>query len=198
MASKNSNPSPSDDSSDSGTIDLSSVRLSQDFSSLAGTKKILTHVPVRRPAKHVFFRIHPGEAYRLETAVVEMDGDETYLIHPNLVSVIPELVRPVRLHLYVTRHGAIGLWAVKLPSEDGKRNPWHESAAEAAQVAMVKWVRVVPNMDLGAYDVIAAENIPTEPAWPKKTMEELVNKAFADRYVADEGHPLLRELLGTD
>lgn len=177
-------------------IDLSEVRLSQDFASLAKTKKLLTHVPVKQPAKHVFFRVHPDEEYRLETSVIELDGDDTYLIHPGIVGAIPELARPVRLHLYVTRQGAVGLWAVKMPGEDGKVNPWHQSAAEAAQLAMAKWIRLVPNRDLGAYDVIAAENIPTEPAWPDKSMTALVNKAFADRYIDNEDHPLLRELLG--
>lgn len=181
---------------DSAMIDLGAVRLSQDFSVLAATEKLLTHVPVRRPAKHVFFRVHPDEAYRLEAAIVEIDSEDTYLIHPNVLSAIPELVRPARLHVYVTRQGAVGLWAVKLPTDDGKVNPWHASAAEAAQVAMEKWIRLIPNRDLGAYEVIAAENIPTEPAWPKKTMVELVTKAFADRYVENEDHPLLRELLG--
>ena len=195
MATRKSEIEPTN-SGDKAAIDLSAVRLSQDFSTLAKTEKILTHVPVRRPPKHVFFRVHPDERYRTEIAVVELDGDDTYLINPDLVSAIPELVRPVRLYLYVTRQGAIGLWAVKLPGDDGKINPWHQTAHEGAQVAMVKWIRLVPNRDLGAYDVIAGENIPTEPAWPNKTMSELVNKAFADRYIADENHPLLRGLVG--
>lgn len=189
-------PAEANKLSQSGLIDLGAVRLSQDFSALAKTEKLLTHVPVRKPVKHQFFRVHPDEDYRLEVAAVELDRDEIYLIHPSIVGAIPDMVRPIRLHLYVTRQGALGLWPVKLPGEDGKVNPWHQSAAEAAQVAMGKWIRLIANMDLGAYDVIAAENIPTEPGWPNKTMSELVNKAFQDHYVDSEDHPLLKELLG--
>jgi hypothetical protein len=179
-----------------GNIDLNTVRLSQDFAAMAKTEKLLVHVPVRKPAKHQFVRVHPGEDYRLEVGIIAIDGDDTYLVHPAVVGAVPELVKPVRLHLYVTRHGAPALWPVKLPGEDGKTNPWYASAAEAAEVAIKKWIRLVPNREVGAYDVIVAESIPTEPTWPDKSMEELVSKAFADKFIEDEDHPLLRELLG--
>lgn len=177
-------------------IDLNAVRLSQDYAAMSRTEKLLVHVPVRRPPKHQFIRVHPGEEFRLEVYIIDIDGDDTYLAHPAVIGAVPELVKPVRLHLYVTRLGAPALWPVKLPGEDGKTNPWHASAAEAAEVAMKKWIRLVPNREVGAYDVIAAESIPTEPMWPQKTMEELVSKAFADKFVDTEDHPLLRELLG--
>lgn len=179
-----------------GNIDLNAVRLSQDFSAMAKTEKLLVHVPVRKPAKHQFVRVHPGEDYRLEVGIIEMNGEDTYLVHPAVMGTVPELVRLVRLHLYVTRQGAPSLWPVKLPGEDGKTNPWNTSAAEAAAVAMEKWIRLVSNRDVGAYDVIVAESIPTEPLWPKKTMAELVSKAFEGKFIEDEDHPLLRDLLG--
>ena len=177
-------------------IDLAKVRLSQDFAAMTKTEKLLIHVPVRKPPKHQFVRVHPSEDYRLECFVVEIDGDDTYLIDPELVGLMTGLARPVRLHLYVTRHGAPALWPLKLPGEDGKTNPWHESAAECAGIAMEKWVRLIPNRELGAYDVVVADGIPTEPAWPNKDMGELVTKAFRDRYVDSEDHPLVHELLG--
>ena len=179
-----------------GNIDLNAVRLSQDFSAMARTEKLLVVVPVRKPAKHQFVRVHPDEAYRLEVGIIEIAGDDTYLVHPAVVSAVPELVKPVRLHLYVTRQGTPALWPVKLPGEDGKTNHWYASAAEAAEVAMKKWIRLVANREGGADDVIVAESIPKEPVWPDKTMEELVNKAFAGRFIDSEKHPVVRELLG--
>jgi len=177
-------------------IDLKKVRLSQDFAAMTSTEKLLVHVPVRKPPKHQFFRVHPDEDYRLECFVVEIDGDDTYLVDPEFVGHMPGIVRPVRLHLYVTRYGAPALWPVKLPGEDGKTNPWYESAAECAGIAMERWVRLVANRELGAYDVIVAEGISKEPTWPDRSLEELVTKAFRERYVDSEDHPLLRELLG--
>lgn len=186
------------ESSTTSSIDLSAVRLSQNFSQMSKTEKLLTHVPVKRPAKHQFFRIHPGEEYRLEAMVIEMDGDEPYLLHPSVAGLFPDLARPVRLHLYVTRTHAIGLWPVKLPAEDGKTIPWHQSAAEASEIAMERWIRLVANRDMGCYDVIAAEGMIVDPKWPEKSMSELINKAFAQRYVENEEHPLVKELLGME
>lgn len=181
-----------------GTIDLSKVRLSQAYGALTKTKKLLVHVPVRKPPKHQFFRVHPGEDYRLECFVVEkMDDDATYLIDPEVVGLIPDVVRPVRLHLYVTRHGAPALWPLKLPDEDGKTNSWYTSAAEAAEHAMEHWVRMSSNRGNSAYDVITAEGIVTEPAWPDKSLQELIDKAFHERYVNSEDHPLILELTGS-
>jgi len=177
---------------------LSAVRLSQNYSQMSKTEKLLTHVPVKRPAKHQFFRVHPDEEYRLEAMVIEIDGDETYLLHPAVAGLFPDLARPVRLHLYVTRTHAIGLWPVKLPLEDGKTIAWHQSAAEASEIAMERWIRLVANRDMGCYDVIAAEGMVVDPKWPDKSMGELITKAFAQRYVENEDHPLVRELLGIE
>ena len=44
-------------------------------------KKALLAVPVRKPNKQEFVRVHPDEAYRLETAVLELKEErETYLV----------------------------------------------------------------------------------------------------------------------
>ena len=40
-------------------------------------------------------------------------------------------------------------------------NPWHQSAAEAAERAMTCWVRVTANRSLGAYEIFEATgNLP--------------------------------------
>lgn len=179
-----------------GSIDLNAVRLSQDYGSMTKTAKLLTHIPVKRPPKHEFFRVHPDEEYRLAAMIIDRDGEEIYLLHPIVTRLFPDLARPVRLHLYVTRAEAFGLWPVKLPTDDGKANPWHQSAAEAAEIAMSRWIRLVTNRDMGCYDVFEATDMNVEPKWPEKTMSELVNKAFAQRYVDNEEHPLVKELLG--
>jgi hypothetical protein len=54
--------------------------LSQDFADL-GVKKALITVPVRKPDKAWFFRVHPDEDRRLQTYVIELKEErETYLV----------------------------------------------------------------------------------------------------------------------
>jgi serine/threonine protein kinase len=57
--------------------------------------------------------------------------------------------------LYVNRQKVPALWPVKLPAPDGRQNQWHTSAAEAAEMAMTSWIQVVPNMNLGAYQILS-------------------------------------------
>jgi hypothetical protein len=44
--------------------DISKLRLSQEFLESAGAKKILTTVPVRKPNKQDFVRVHPDADFR--------------------------------------------------------------------------------------------------------------------------------------
>jgi hypothetical protein len=53
-------------------FDPASLRLSQNFHESLGVKKALITVPVRKPAKQDFIRVHPDPDYRLETAVFNL------------------------------------------------------------------------------------------------------------------------------
>ena len=98
-------------------FDLDNLRLKQDFNETLGVQKILSHVPVRKPNKTSFIRVHPGENYRMDVGIVEMKEErETYLVTPAMMSEpgIYELVAPARLVTYITRQGVLALWPLKL------------------------------------------------------------------------------------
>src|ERR1700722_14531154 len=66
-------------------FDPARLRLSQSFVSSLRVKKALVTVPLRKPDKSWFVRVHPSEDYMLQTAVVELKEDrETYLVAPLL------------------------------------------------------------------------------------------------------------------
>ena len=124
-------------------FDVSKLRLSQDFASNVGVKKALLTVPVRKPDRQSFVRVHPDPQYRLQTAVLELKEDrETYLVDPDLWNEMPGDVIPMELFTAITRQGVLFLWPVRLPGEDGRQLEWHRSAFEAAEMAMGKWVKV--------------------------------------------------------
>jgi hypothetical protein len=89
----------------------------------------------------------------------------------------------------INRQGVPFLWPVKLPGLDGKYNEWHRSAAEAAERAMKKWVRIKANMSLGAYDVFEAIGDLPEPEWPDLSFEKILEIGFRDHIVANLDHP---------
>src|SRR5262249_55498362 len=53
-------------------FDPAALRLSQDFGASLGVKKALLTVPVCKPDKTWFVRVHPSEEYRLQTTVIEL------------------------------------------------------------------------------------------------------------------------------
>ena len=112
------------------------LRLSQDFASSVGVKKVLTTVPCRKPNRHEFFRVRPGEDWRLETGVFEDKVNrEVYLVKRELLGELMGEVHATCLFLAINRQGDVFLWPAKLPGADGRSNTWNESALAAAQLA---------------------------------------------------------------
>ena len=178
-------------------FDLEALRLSQNFGETIGVKKLLTTVPVHKPDRQVFVRVHPDEAYRFQTAVIEVkEENETYLLHPSLWPEVSGELVPKTLFTAITRLGVVFLWPVRLPGEDGRLDPWNRSALDAAQLAMHKWVRVASNRSLGAYEVFEAGGGLSEPEWPDLTFEKILHIAFRDQFIDTLQHSVIKRLRG--
>jgi hypothetical protein len=179
-------------------FDPAALRLSQSFADTVGVKKLLTTVPVRKPGRQDFVRVHPDPSYRLTpAATIEVKEDrEVYLITPKMAQALPGEFTTVTLLTTINRQGVLHLWPVKQPGPDGKHNEWHRSAAEAAERAMKKWVRVTASMSLGAYEIFEASGDLPEPVWPDISFEEILKIAFRDHIVNSLDHPLVQRLQG--
>ena len=178
-------------------FDPAELRLSQDFASSLSVKKMLTTVPCRKPNRHEFVRVHPGEDWRLETGVFEDKMNrEVFLVARNLWPELAGEVYPVCLFLAANRQGDVFLWPVKLPGSDGRSNTWNESALSAARLAESKWVRVAANMPGGLYDVFEAAGELSEPGWPELSFPEVLKLSFKDRFIQSADHPAVLALRG--
>jgi hypothetical protein len=181
-------------------FDPARLRLSQDFSATLGVKKALLTVPVKKPSKEWFVQVHPDEAYRVQTGLLELKEDrESYLVDPDLW---PELATsestfgPRLIVTAINRQNVVFLWPLKLPNADGRTDHWSASALEACQMATGQWVRVAANMSLGAYDVFSATATLPPPTWPELSFGELLKIAFKSRYIDTLDHPVLLKLRG--
>jgi hypothetical protein len=171
--------------------------LSQDFASSIGVKKVLTTVPCRKPNRHEFVRVRPGEEWRLETGVFEDKVNrDIYLVAPPLWPELLGEVVPVCLFLAATKQGDVFLWPCRLPGADGRSNSWNESALAAARLAEQQWVRIAANMGGGLYDVYQAAGELAEPTWPDLTFAEILKLCFRDRFIRAADHPAIRALRG--
>ena len=88
-----------------------------------------------------------------------------------------QLARAHRLVLAIDRQGDPFLWPIVLPDENRRLN-WHLSALEAAQNAELEWTRIQSNMNIGAYEILAAEGDLEDPEWPELSLDEHLEIAY--------------------
>ena len=190
--------SPPDDEFD--PFSPENLRLDPSYLNEPVAKKLLVAVPVKKPHKHNFIRVHPSPDYRQLAAVVELDEDrEAYLVLPALVKDLGESeFYYATLYTYVTRQGIIGIWPVKVPNSNGRQNLWHTTAITAAEEAMKKWIRVVPNMHSKSNDILVALENLSEPEFPDVSMNQLIRIAFKDRIIDKLEHPIIKKLRGME
>jgi hypothetical protein len=161
-------------------------------------EKVLTAVPVRRPKPRQFVRVHPD--YAVDTLVLERDSGmekECYLVDPEVEHlVLPEL-RRTRLHVAVTKRGAVFIWPIKLPiegSDTGRRV--FQTAIQCAEQAKTLWIRMAWSNDLGGYEMHRAKGDLGDPQWPDKSFAELLEIAFRHYRIDRADHEVIRELEG--
>jgi hypothetical protein len=178
-------------------FDVSNLTLGQNFADASGVKKLLLTIPVRKPNKQDFVRVHPSVDCRLETAVLVFKEErENFLVARELWSELPGELTPMVLFLATNRQKVPFLWGIRLPGEDGRHDEWNASALEAAALAQRDWVRVVANMSLGAYEVFSASGSIPEPEWPSQSFQEILKIAFKGRFIDHLEHPAIRRLRG--
>ena len=177
------------------TADFSRFRLSQNFGSASGVRKKLTTVPVRKPNKTQFVRVHSEN--KLDTMLLKYgdNGEDLYLIDPDVMQEVEDLAKPYRLVKAIDRQNNFLIWPLAIP-DDGRPLNWHLSALEAAGNAELEWTRMQANMSLGAYEIFAAEQDLGDPEWPELSMNELLEIAFKNKIIDRPDHLVLLQLRG--
>ena len=177
--------------------DLARLRVTPEMLETTVVKKILTTVPMRKPADQDFVRVHPSPQYRETLGFVDLKEDRELFIVD--LAAVPELRSEcffATLFTAITRTGALFLWPVKVQAGDAKANEWHVSAATAVQYAMKGWVRVKANMSLRGYEVFQAESSIPDPVWPDLPFEAIYRIAVKDRLIRSLDHAAVRRLRG--
>ena len=175
--------------------DFSKFALSQNFGAQIKVTKRLTTVPVRKPSKTQWFRIHPE--YKLDALLLKYGdrGDDFYLVETSLADQVEDLAQAFRLVVGVDRQGVVFVWPFRIPDPERPLN-WHLSASEAAIHAEVQWTLIQANLGLGAYEFTAAAGITDEPKWPKMLMNEILEIAFKNKIIGRLDHFVLKQLRG--
>jgi hypothetical protein len=180
---------------------VEALRLDQNFIEKSGVRKLITTVPVRKPKKQEFIRVHPDEAYRGNFAVIKLEEDgDHYIVAPAVARELVNETLKVVIFTAINRQGVVFLWPARIPDPDARVNTWHTTAIEAAETAMKRSVRVKANLALGAYETFLREDpIPeNDPAWPDLPFNELMSIGFrkVGRFVDSFDHPVIKKLRG--
>jgi hypothetical protein len=88
-----------DDQNLTDPFNLDPLRAAPDLEDIA-VEKILRTVPVKRPGKDQFFRVHSGSDFTLDTFVLDHESDMdrmTYLVASKLGAPLADYLRKVRL-----------------------------------------------------------------------------------------------------
>jgi hypothetical protein len=152
----------------------------------------LVSLPVDRPGKTQFFRIHP--TLHADVNILKVDGingTEKYAVVPSMVKSLDN-VGLFTLFFGVHRDGSYFLWPVSATSSDG----YSRSARQIAIAAIQQWCRLVSNRATSVYIKRVAPQCEDVPVWPEeKTFADLLVLAFGDGHIIDTPeHPIVKEM----
>jgi len=180
-------------------FDPAALRLGADYSEGLGVRKVISSVPARKPNKSEWFQVRPGEGWRLQTAVLELEkGVErsTYLVAPHLWPDLSGEITPALLLTCVNRANDLFMWRIKLPGSDGRTNTWTDSALQIAKAAETTWCRMVSDTTNGIYTHYEPTGELPDPKWPELSFNEILKLAFRGRMIDSLNHHVIRELRG--
>ena len=183
-------------SDDITRTDFDDLKLPQNFDQLLRAKRVLTAVPLRKPFKHDWVRVHP--TWEQPAAVLKLAGDrqeELWLLKNELVGGIPpDLVTSMTFVPTITRQGAIALWPLRSPSSRGRNDTWAETAIEIARVARTSWVQVHADQRIAAYTYAKLDQ-QDDPDWGDTSWAMLRELAFRAKLITSFDHPILQAVL---
>jgi hypothetical protein len=173
--------------------------LGRPLDEIIASEKLLTALPVRKPKREEWIRVH--QTLHARVYVYEAKDERSwYVVLPNVVEPLRDVVRYVRMSLAVNYGGTPFVWPVPIPTER-KPYPAHVSAFAAAELGGKEWVRVTWTGN--DYEVYRRASAKVEPVWPT----EITNASEMLRFAAKAGgfeiidsldHPVVRGLLGHD
>jgi hypothetical protein len=192
---------PSDGAKPFDPFSPENVRINPSYLLQGAVKKHRIYIPVRRPNKQDFVRVHPDPKFQIAAALIELEEERSmpYWILPSLLPELdPSNYRFFNLALAVTRLGNPFLWKVAMPGPDNRPNPWHTSMLDAIEFCKQKWARVVPVMQNKCYELREPmANFPA-PEWPNDIPDiyAALRLGFKGFVIDSLDHEILKRLHG--
>jgi hypothetical protein len=183
-------------------FDTASKRRPLNFKEADDVERVLTDLPVEKPDREAWFRVHPE--YVKDAYVIELksEGGRFYLLSDEVAQDLcdrGEATLQRRLfYLAITRKARLFLWGVRVPlDEDKPPLSWMKPPLEAARLAKTAWVRMAWS-EGQKKQVVDVSKVADVPRWPDRSFRDLVALAFEGFYIDTPDHPKLKEVRGEE
>lgn len=173
------------------------LRLNQSYAAALGLERHIHNVPVDKPSSEAWFRVHPDDQMCFDTYLLHIKNGPDRGVYQVGATLLPLLsgerqLKPTRLVLCIDRQAELRFWPLRLPGPDGREDDWMSSALAIAEQAKQRWVRMVAGAN--GFTSLTTAAVISEPVWPTRSLDDLLNLAFAKRRIASEADPVLRRL----
>ncbi len=160
-------------------------------------REVLYSLELGKPKTKAYFRVHPDDAYSMEVMILKYN-EGLYLVSKSIQEKLaPELIK-MKLFLYVTQDGILGIWPIKVPGSGNSKewiDPYNRSALRVAKIGMGAWISIRSNHQTKQYDVFqAAWDI--EPEFPSNDFSQILMLAFENRILESMDDPVVKQVLG--
>ncbi len=154
---------------------------------------------MRKPKREEWVRLHQ-EIHSRVYVYEAKDEQSWYLVLPEIVEPLLDVVRYVQMSLAVNYAGTPFIWPVPIPT-DRKPHKAHVSAFAGAEQAMLQWIRI--SWGDSEYDIYRRSSAKVEPKWPEEIenasqMFRFASKAGGFEVIDSMDHPIVQGLLGLD
>jgi hypothetical protein len=147
-------------------------------------------------------RLFPGKPFTtnddpmlmFNTHVYIDKNNVSYMVSNDVAHQLGNDVRKRTLVLACEGVDEFFLLSVGTVNQKNRLNSWIRSGQDALLKSSKKYVRVIRDVD--SYRATETKRPMPKVKWPEITLEEIINKAFGDRFITDTEHPIVVELLG--
>lgn len=158
-----------------------------------------THtIAIRKTLGQDYFRIHPEDGQEATfSLLLDEASEEFYLVASPVVPLLVEKDEPkFQQALLLPGVTATNQHFLFLCKVSGEQDRWYHGRLEAADRARTEWIRFYYSKRMKKYIMEPASTQTMEPQFLEMDHFEIVCKAFDDRIIRDESHPIIRRLQG--
>lgn len=174
--------------------------------SIANVDTLQTGLPVSSMSQAKdFVRLHPDENYwsdELCFVMVPIKGakrDSLHLIEEDLAMQFLPSGKILRFRLVLATKPHDNFFLCRIPTRN-LDNSWNRDNLAACEQAKKSWTQATSRGEEGVdgyfLEVARDPDAFPDPKWPKQSLSELINRAFAGRMIISEDHPALLRLIG--